>query len=156
MALRLTSPVITNGDAFPVDYTCNGRGVSPPLKIEGVPGEAKSLVLIFDDPDAAKEPAGRGITFDHWLVYNIPAQDQEIAEASAPSGAQFGKNSAGRGDYMGPCPHTFRHKYFFRLLALDCRLDLTDLPTKVQIEQTAKDHVLDKTELTSYYEQPKA
>jgi Raf kinase inhibitor-like YbhB/YbcL family protein len=154
MALLLTSPVIEPNGNFPPDYTCNGRNVNPPLRISGVPDGAATLVLIFDDPDAAKEPAGSGKTFDHWIIYNIPAVDQNIAEASIPTGGQFGKNSLSKGEYIGPCPPTFRHEYHFHLLALDSSLELTNLPTKSMVEQAIGGHVIEKAELIAYYQQP--
>lgn len=155
MALQLTSPVLTQGGMFPAKYTCNGENVNPPLKISGVPTGAKSLVLLFDDPDAAKEPAGIGKTYDHWIVYNLSTADQQIAEASRPIGAQFGKNSAGNDEYRGPCPPTFKHKYFFRLLALDTKLELGEMPDKAQVEEAARGHILEQAELTAFYEQIK-
>lgn len=154
MTLALTSGAFTNNSDIPADYTCNGREVSPPLKISGVSDKAKSLVLILDDPDAAKEPAGNGTTFDHWILYNIPPVDQEIAEGSTPNGSELGKNSEGSGTYIGPCPPTFRHAYFFRLLELDCKLSFDSPPTKAEVEKAAQGHVINEVTLTSYYEQP--
>ena len=154
MTLQLESSAFTNGGNIPIDYTYNGRNVSPPLKISGVPRGSASLILILDDPDAANEPAGSGKTFDHWLVYNIPAVDQEIAEDSVPNGCELGKNSTGRSDYIGPCPPTFRHKYVFRLFALDCRLDFASPPSKDEIENAINGHVIEKIEIVAYYKQP--
>lgn len=155
MALQLTSPTFKDDGVFPADFTCNGRNVSPPLVISGVPSNADSLVLLFDDPDAAKEPAGNGTTFDHWVAYNIPAQDQEIAENNIPPGAEVGKNSMGNTSYTGPCPPSFRHKYVFRLFALDTKLSFASPPTMSDVEVAAKGHVIEKVNLTAYYEQPK-
>lgn len=154
MTLQLESSVIKNGDTFPIDYTCNGRNINPPLKITNVPQGSASLVLLFDDPDAAKEPAGNGKTFDHWVIYNLPAADQEIAEDSIPSGCELGRNSTGRSSYIGPCPPTFQHKYIFRLFALDCSLHFTDQPKKDEIESAIKGHIIEKAELISFYKQP--
>jgi Raf kinase inhibitor-like YbhB/YbcL family protein len=152
--MRLLSPVIPAGGSFPIDYTCNGKNVNPPLGIVDVPKAAKSLVLIFDDPDAAKEPAGRGQTFDHWVMFNLSPVDQDLPENSTPREAQFGKNSMGKSEYIGPCPPTFKHAYYFRLYALDSRLDLEGMPTKVQVLQAAQGHIIEEAELLSYYEQP--
>lgn len=154
MTLQLSSPAFIPGGTIPAVYTCNGQNINPPLNISGVPKNAKSLVLVFDDPDAAKEPAGSGNTFDHWLIYNIPPNTQQIAEDSVPSGGQFGKNSAGNEKYIGPCPPSFKHKYVFCLLALDITLNLDNSPAKAQIEQAAQRHVIEQTELIAYYEQP--
>lgn len=153
MALQITSPIMEDNGQFPADFTCNGRNVSPPLAISGVPEGAQSLVLIFDDPDAAKEPAGRGLTFDHWVLYDIPAADQEIPENSVPVGARPGKNSRGATEYTGPCPPTFRHAYHFYLFALDGKLDLPEAPSKDQILQASEGHVLEQAQLVAYYEQ---
>jgi Raf kinase inhibitor-like YbhB/YbcL family protein len=153
MALQLTSAKFNNDGNFPVDYSCNGRNVNPPLKISGVSKDAVSLVLIFDDPDAASEPAGNGQTFDHWIVYNLPAVDQEIAEDTVPINSKLGQNSLGDERYTGPCPPTFRHKYFFRLMELDCRLNFPTVPTKAEIETAVVGHIIEKTDLISYYAQ---
>jgi Raf kinase inhibitor-like YbhB/YbcL family protein len=154
MALQLASPAFMNGGTFPVDYTCNGRNVNPPLTISNVPKGAASLALIFDDPDAANEPAGRGSTFDHWIIYNLLAADQAIAEDSVPDGCAQGKNSLGGSNYIGPCPPTFRHEYVFRLLALDCRLNFTSQPVKAEIEAATDGHVIGEARLIAYYQQP--
>ena len=154
MALELSSSVFSNGTNFPADYTCNGRNVSPPLSIAGVPAKANSLLLIIDDPDAAKEPAGNGKTFDHWIVYNLMPKDQELTEANVPEEAKQGLNSMGSDKYIGPCPPTLRHKYFFRIFALDTNLDFDHAPTKDEIELAANTHIIEQAQLTAFYEQP--
>src|SRR3990167_4141808 len=152
MSLELTSSVMSNGGEFPKDYTCNGRNVSLPLEISGVPIGAQSLVLIFDDPDAAKEPAGFGRTYDHWILYNIPPIDQKIPENTIPEGAKFAINSSGGTNYVGPCQPTLRHRYSFRLYALGSVLEINN-PTKEQIVQAMQGQIIEQTELYSYYEQ---
>lgn len=154
MGIQLTSPAFVGGGNFPIDFTCNGRNVSPPLTISNVPEGVVSLVLIFNDPDAAKEPAGNGTTFDHWIVFNISPTDQKISEDSTPGGGELGKNSRGTATYIGPCPPTFRHQYVFHLLALDCKLKLSKQPTKVEVQEATKGHIVDEARLVSYYKQP--
>jgi len=154
MALKLSSTVFTNGGDFPNDFTCNGRNISPPLAISGVPQNSSSLVLIFDDPDAAKEPAGNGSTFDHWVVYNMPTSMRDIIEDSVPNGSKLGKNSMGSSKYIGPCPPTFRHEYILRLFALDNKLNFTNQPTKSEVETAMQRHIIEETKLVSYYKQP--
>jgi len=154
MALKLTSTAFIDGGDFPTDFTCNGRNINPPLAIFGVPQNSSSLVLIFDDPDAAKEPAGNGSTFDHWVVYNIPTSIQDIAEDSVPNGSKFGKNSIGSSQYIGPCPPTFRHAYILRLFALDNILGFTNQPIKSEVEEAMRGHIIEETKLVSYYKQP--
>lgn len=154
MPLSLTSPAFTNGGDFPTKYTCNGQNTNPPLVISDVPKNAKSLVLILDDPDAAKEPAGNGKTFDHWLLYNIAPASQSISEGTTIKIGESGKNSSGGSNYIGPCPPTFRHEYIFRLLALDSNLQFDKAPTKAELEEATQPHVIETARLTAYYQQP--
>ena len=128
---------------IPKKYTCQGEDINPLLKIEGIPQETVSLVLINDDPDA---PGG---TWDHWIVINI-APTQTIAENSVP-GTQ-GKNSWGRNDYGGPCPPSGTHRYFFKLYALDTQLNLSEGASKKEVENAIKGHILEQTELIGLYE----
>lgn len=152
MALQLSSKAFENGGDIPSKYTCDGQDISPPLTISGVPENAASLVLIFEDPDAAREPGGNGKTFDHWLVYNISPIDQEVAEGSLPAGDKQGLNSAGKMQYMGPCPPTFKHQYVFRLLAIDRNMEFDGPPTKQNVEEAIVGHIIEETQLTAYYE----
>lgn len=123
MTMFLASSAFANGEEIPVRYTCDGEDVSPPLNWGGVPAEAQALVLIMDDPDA---PMG---TWDHWILYNIPATVTGLPEncpavAEGPDGSRSGRNSWGRLGYGGPCPPSGTHRYFFRLYALRDTLDL--------------------------------
>ena len=95
--MKITSSAFQEGGNIPTKFTCDGSDTSPPLQITGVPSEAKSLVLIADDPDA---PSG---LFTHWLIWNIPPQTNSISEGSAPKGVH-GTNDFGKPDYKGPCP----------------------------------------------------
>ena len=115
--MKITSSAFQEGGNIPSKFTCDGSDTSPPLQITGVPSEAKSLVLIADDPDA---PSG---LFTHWLVWNIPPQTNSIAEGSAPKGVQ-GTNDFGKSGYKGPCPPPGTHRYSFKIFALDRELDL--------------------------------
>ena len=109
------SSVFSNNETIPKKYTCDGDDINPELAIKGVPEEAKSLVLIMDDPDA---PVG---TWDHWIVFNIPVT-AKIEENSIPG--TEGVNSFRRQSYGGPCPPSGTHRYFFKFYALDTELDL--------------------------------
>jgi Raf kinase inhibitor-like YbhB/YbcL family protein len=141
--LKLTSPVFENNGDIPSRYTCQGDNINPPLDIEGVPADAKSLVLIVDDPDA---PMGIWV---HWVVWNIKPTDK-IKEDSAP-GVQ-GVNDFGKQDYGGPCPPSGKHRYFFKLYALDTELDLDEGAHKKDVEGAMKGHILDKAEIVGLYE----
>jgi len=137
------SPVFEAGKQIPKKYTCDGDDINPPLAIEGVPKEAKSLVLAIDDPDA---PSG---TFDHWIVWNIPASTSKIAENSSPG--KEGQSSFGKNGYGGPCPPSGTHRYFFKLYALDSELKLASSAKKKDVEKAMQGHVLAKGELIGTY-----
>ena len=140
--MKLTSPEFSPNSAIPQTFTCQGKDINPSLKIEEMPAETVSLVLIMDDPDA---PGG---TWDHWIVFNIdPAA--EIEEDSVP-GTQ-GKNSWGRNDYGGPCPPSGTHRYFFKLYALDTRLDVPEGARKSAVEKAMQGHILAQTEIIGLY-----
>jgi Raf kinase inhibitor-like YbhB/YbcL family protein len=137
------SPAFENNRPIPVKYTCDGADVNPPLTIEGVPEETKTLVLIVDDPDA---PMG---TFDHWVVWNIPPTTRIIEENTAPG--KEGISSYGKHSYGGPCPPSGTHRYFFKVYALDTQLDLKLSSTKRDVEKAMKEHVLAEGELVGVY-----
>lgn len=143
--MKLTSSVFLNNQNIPAKYSCDGVNVNPPLTLSDVPNNAKSLVLIMDDPDA---PMG---TWIHWTVWNIDPKTSEIAENSVPSQAIEGKTGSGKSGYGGPCPPSGTHRYFFKLYALDNTLSLTKNSTKEELEKEIKGHILDQTELVGLY-----
>jgi Raf kinase inhibitor-like YbhB/YbcL family protein len=145
--LIVNSSAFENNKVMPSKYTCDGDNISPPLTIEGIPEEAKTLALIVDDPDA---PMG---TFDHWVVWNIQLSGK-IVENSIP-GIE-GLNSAMHRGYMGPCPPSGTHRYFFKVYALDAGLDLNPKTTrKKELEKAMQGHVLAKGELIGLYKRVK-
>jgi hypothetical protein len=141
--LTVKSSVFEAGKLIPKKYTCDGQDINPPLAIEGIPKEAKTLVLALDDTDA---PNG---TFDHWIVWNIPASMNKIAENSVPGKEGF--NSTRQTGYMGPCPPSGTHRYFFKVYALDAELDLSLGSRKKDAEKAMHGHVLAKGELMGLY-----
>jgi len=143
--MKLESSAFEHNGSIPSKYTCDGNNVSPPLRISEIPSEAKSLVLIMDDPDA---PVG---VWDHWLVWNIPPETAEIAEGQEPEGV-IGKNTGGKLGYQGPCPPDREHRYFFKLFALDTQLDLPpETADKKDLEAAMEGHILGQTELMGRY-----
>lgn len=140
--LIITSTAFKHNKMIPAKYTCDGAAINPPLRVEGVPEDAKTLVLIMDDPDA---PMG---TFVHWVVWNIPI-NVEIEEDSIPG--TEGRNSTGRNSYIGPCPPSGTHRYFFKFYALDGRLDIDRNFTKQDVENAMKDKIIAKGELIGLY-----
>lgn len=143
--MRIISQAFTDADNIPAKYTCDGQNVSPPLEFTSVPPDAKSLALVVDDPDA---PAG---VWDHWIVYNIPPNQTKIDEGAAPSGL-IGKNSSGNQAFDGPCPPKGSHRYFFKLYALDCLLDLPAGVNKADLMEAMQGHIIAQAELVGMYE----
>ena len=125
MAMSITSPVFRHESAIPQRYTCEGDDVSPPLVFDGVPTAAASLALIVEDPDAP-DPAAPKRVWVHWVMYNLPPATKELRESvrttDLPTGARAGKNDWSKAGYGGPCPPIGRHRYFFKLYALDTEL----------------------------------
>lgn len=142
--MKIRSSVFTEGSSIPQKYTCDGEDVSPPLKFEDVVGEAKSLVLIVDDPDA---PVG---LWTHWVLYNLDPQTTEIPEGKTFPNDQQASTSSGKQGYGGPCPPLGTHRYFFRLYALDTKLSLNN-PDRKKIDEALEGHVLSKAELMGTY-----
>lgn len=143
--MKLTTPAFVHSQSIPAKYGCDGRDISPPLKIEGVPKDARSLALVVDDPDA---PAG---TWVHWLLWNIDPATTQIPEGTAPRGAEEGINSWQRKNYGGPCPPSGTHRYFFRLYALKERLSLPSSATRKELDRAMQGKILAQTELLGRY-----
>lgn len=145
--MQISSPAFINETSIPQKYTCQGEGVNPPLDIQKVLEEAKSIVLIVDDPDA---PMG---LFTHWVIWHIDPAVQTIDEDSIPQGAMEGVNSSGGLGWMAPCPPegTGVHHYRFTLFALSEDLDIEEGATRDEVENAMKDMVIDKAELVGVY-----
>jgi Raf kinase inhibitor-like YbhB/YbcL family protein len=153
--MKLTSPSFDANSAIPARYTCDGEDLSPALHWSDVPEDAKSLVVIMDDPDA---PPG---TWVHWVLYDLPGNltdlpegvpEKERLEEGAAHGACWGVESYSRIGYHGPCPPPGDpHRYYFRLYALDTRLDLAPRATKDEVVKAMKGHVLAEAELMGTY-----
>jgi len=155
MALSITSPAFAAGHEIPSDFTCEGADISPPLAWTGAPAGTKSLALIVDDPDAP-DPAAPKMTWVHWVLYNLPADSRGLPEAvepaALPAGTQMGKNDWKRTGYGGPCPPIGRHRYYFKLFALDSVLAGLKNPTKAELEKSMQGHVLEKAEVMGVYQ----
>jgi Raf kinase inhibitor-like YbhB/YbcL family protein len=152
MPLSLTSSAFASGADMPSLYTCDGRDISPPLAWAGVPEQAKSLVLIVDDPDAPDPKAPR-MTWVHWVAYNLPPDTSGLAEGGGlPAGAIAGINDFQHTRYGGPCPPIGRHRYFFKLYALDRVLPDLGHATKAQVERAMAGHVLAQAQLIGTYQ----
>lgn len=152
-ALHLTSSAFAHMGAMPARFTCEGEDISPPLAWSGAPANTKSFALLIDDPDAPDPDAPKRV-WVHWVVYNIPASTEGLAEGAAksglPAGAKVGKNDWGKSAYGGPCPPIGRHRYFHKLYALDTVLMLENA-SKRDLERAMEGHVLGKAELIGTY-----
>ena len=153
--MQILSPSFTPLGSIPQKYTCEGTDTSPPLAWSGVPPSAKSLALIVDDPDAP-DPNAPKLTWVHWVVYNLPAQTTALAESPAgkslPQGAREGLNDWKKTGYGGPCPPIGRHRYFFKLYALDIVLPNLGRPSKAELLKAMEGHVVASAELVGTYE----
>jgi Raf kinase inhibitor-like YbhB/YbcL family protein len=150
-ALELSTPAFKQGEKIPSKYTCDGAGMNPALNFGGVPANTKQFVLTMHDPDVPKTlmPSGN---FDHWFVWDLPANSKGIAEGA---GAKMGMNGAGKAGYIGPCPPDREHRYFFRLYALDMPLAGKMFKDRAALEEAMKGHILAQTELMGRYEKVK-
>lgn len=157
MSMNLTSAAFTHQGEMSARYSCEvkGREVSPPLSWSGVPGAAKSLTLIVDDPDAP-DPRAPQRTWVHWVLYDLPVAATGLPEGVVPGdlphGTREGKNDWNRTGYGAPCPPVGRHRYFFKLYALDTELPDLGHADKRRLEQAMEGHVLAHAELVGTYE----
>jgi len=154
----LSSPAFVPNGSIPSKYTCEGADVSPPLAWSGAPPDTKTYVLIVDDPDAP-DPAKPQRVYVHWVLYNIPVSATRLAENAAqtglPEGAMHGTNDWGKQTYGGPCPPIGRHRYFFKLYALDTELKGLRNPTKAELEKAMEEHLVGNAEFIGTYEKMK-
>jgi len=140
----LASSAFENNGTIPLEFTCDGSNVSPPLSISGVPKNAQSLALIMDDPDA---PMG---TFTHWTVWNIPPGKSQFEKGEKIVSSQ-GKTGFGKSGYGGPCPPSGTHRYFFKLYALDVILNIRDGVPRTALEQAMDGHIISQAALVGKY-----
>jgi Raf kinase inhibitor-like YbhB/YbcL family protein len=153
MAFTLESKSFSHEQPIPERHTCVGADVSPELHWSGVPSGTMSFLLIVDDPDAPDPKAPRGRPFVHWLVYNLPAAQRSLAEGGVlPEGARHGKNEFGAVGWNGPCPPRGRHRYYFRLHALDVALRELGAPEHDELEDVIDGHVLGTATLMGTFE----
>lgn len=154
MDMTIESPAFEHNGEIPAVYTCDGRDISPELRWSGVPEDAKSLLLIVDDPDAP-DPDAPKMTWVHWVLYDIPADatglPEDVAPDDLPDGTRHGTNNWERTGYGGPCPPIGRHRYFFKLYALDKELGNLGGPTSDELTEAMEDHVLAQTQLIGTY-----
>ncbi len=157
-SMKISSTTFTHNGSIPKVHTCEGSDTSPALAWSGAPPATKSLALVVDDPDAP-DPAAPKMTWVHWVLYNIPPSAAGLAGAVAPQdlprGTLEGLNDWKRTGYGGPCPPIGRHRYFFKLYALDTVLPDLGKPTKAKLESSMTGHVLAETQIVGTYQKGK-
>ena len=152
IVMAITSTAFQEGESIPGQYSCDGLDRSPELSWSGVPEGTLSFVIILDDPDA---PGG---TWNHWVIFNIPADTRELGEAvpktnELANGASQGRNSFYRIGYGGPCPPPgSAHRYYFTIYALDITLDLSAGASKTQVLNAMQDHILAQAVIMGLYQ----
>ncbi|NMB77217.1 MAG: YbhB/YbcL family Raf kinase inhibitor-like protein [Myxococcales bacterium] len=157
-SIQVESPAFAAQQEMPARFTCQGANLSPALKWSGVPETARSLVLIVDDPDAP-DPAAPKMTWVHWVLYDLPPDakglPEGVAPAALPQGTRQGKNSWKKTGYGGPCPPIGRHRYFFKLFALDVVLGDLGALDAAALQKAMQGHVLARGELVGTYQKSK-
>ncbi len=150
MEIKITSSAFEDGGMIPSKYTCDGADISPPLQWDAVPEGTAGIAVICDDPDA---PMG---TFVHWVLYNLPPDTTQLPENvpavdTLPNGAKQGVSDFGRVGYGGPCPPSGTHRYFFKIYALDAKLDVPGRVDKAALLKAMKGHILGQGQLIGKY-----
>jgi Raf kinase inhibitor-like YbhB/YbcL family protein len=155
MPLVLTSPAFAPDSHIPMRFTSQGENISPPLAWSGAPAGTRSFALVMEDPDTP-DPTTASSCWVHCLIYNIAPMTNAIAENDRknglPSGARAGMNDFKRPGYAGPSPMEGRHRYFFRLYALDVALPDLHTPNNARLQLAMKGHVLAEAQLVGLYQ----
>ncbi len=153
--MKISSPAFGHMEEIPAKYTCDGADVSPPLVWSDVPPASASLALIVDDPDAP-DPANPKTIWTHWILYDLPPAGSGLPEGAGsvapPPGTRAGVNDWGRPHYGGPCPPIGRHRYRFRLYALDSTLGDVGQPTRGELLAAIDGHLIEMAELIGTYQ----
>jgi len=156
--MQLLSPAFQHQAEIPQRYTCDGQDISPPLHWTGIPPGTHSLVLIVEDPDAP-DPSAPKMIWVHWVLVNLPAADASLPEGVSPddlpTGTREGLNDWKRTGYGGPCPPIGRHRYYFKLYALDTVLSDISRPDRARLENAMQGHILQQAVLMGTYQRPR-
>lgn len=149
--MRITSPAFVDDTQIPVTFTIDGTSAFVPLEFAEVPTEAVSLVLIIDDPDCPPERVPNGL-FDHWLVWNMPTDCSGVPTEADVVGV-LGRNGRGATNYVTPSPPVGHgeHRYYFKLYAMDCLIDLPELATRAELLAAMDGHVIAEAVLMGRY-----
>lgn len=145
---QIKSTAFVDGGTLPQNFTANGQNISPPLSWSGAPANTKSFTITCEDLDAS--------SFTHWIIFNIPGDVTQLAEAvpnqgTLDNGAKQGKNDFNKIGYSGPSPPSGTHRYIFKIYALDTSLGLNDGATKDQINSAIQNHILGQAQIIGKY-----
>ncbi len=147
--MKISSPAFINFGKIPTRFTCDGDEINPPLQLSDVPKNTVSLVLIMEDPDVPKHLRKDGM-WDHWILFNLDPALQKIEENCTPP-AEIGVSTSGHLKYDAPCPPDREHRYFFKLYALNKKLDLPSGSSKKDVEAAMKGHIIEECQLIGLY-----
>jgi|SRR3989344_3990039 len=145
----ISTKAFKDGEEIPAEYTCDGNDISPELVFSDIPRETKSLALIVDDPDS---PVG---VWNHWTIWDIPPNIAGLKKGEVPQNAREGVTSFGGVGYGGPCPGKGRHRYFFKLYALDSVLELPQKSSKEELIESMLGRIIAEAEVYGTYERKK-
>lgn len=149
--MEVTSSAFEYNGHIPAEYTCDGENITPPLSIRNVPRNAQSLVCIVEDPDVPSSIREDNL-WVHWVVFDIEPEDQELQEGETFSSGVESITTYDKPGYGGPCPPDREHRYFFKVWALDAKLDLDEDATRNDILQALEGHIIEYAELVGRYE----
>ena len=150
MTIEIKSTAFKEGEPIPNRYTCTDVNVSPKLQWENIPDAAESIAVICEDPDAHSG------TWSHWVLFNLPHDCRELPEwvmerEELENGARQGMNDFGTVGYRGPCPPGGTHRYYFKVYALDTRINLPSLIKRQELLDAMEGHILDEGQLMGVY-----
>lgn len=146
MTMVIESSAFQEGQMIPAKYTCDGQNISPPLNWKNAPEGTRSFAIICDDPDAS---AGVWV---HWVVWNIPANVNDLSAGELPKEAKQGINDFRQRGYGGPCPPSGTHHYYFKLYALNTMLELSGNVTKDKLLDAMEKRILTQCSLMGKYQ----
>jgi hypothetical protein len=147
-SITVTSAAFSANSAIPVEHTCDGRELLPPLAWSAPPASTKSIAIVIEDPDVSS-----GV-FTHLVAFNVSAELTSLKDAAAlaSSGATLGVNDFGNTRYNGPCPPKGEgHRYRFRVVALDAPLKLNENAAREQLDAAMDGHVVGEGSLQGYF-----
>jgi Raf kinase inhibitor-like YbhB/YbcL family protein len=151
----ITSQAFKNNQPIPVQFTADGKNISPPLAWSAPPKGSVELALVCHDPDA---PVGDWV---HWVLYGISSERTKLPEniLHGSSAGEYidkfreGKNSWGRVGYGGPEPPAGPvHHYHFVLYALNKTTSLAAGATRDELDKAMQGHIIAQTELVGTYQ----